>query len=205
MMQARAALRIVAALAGLTAAMAHAQDSPACHGASAPAVGAAQSELERDPSVLASRFKLADALTQRECYAEAVRVLEAGEALHPDNPTLEARVRSARSMISEQNYIESVTRAEEGARLQRNLLRCRKLGDVEACDEALSLRRNDPELLAARAAALVQQGQSALPVAPAPAQAAPAPARPGVLAAVTPAPKPRSIVYSNDAPASRSN
>jgi Flp pilus assembly protein TadD len=203
MMQARAALRIVAALAGLTAAMAQAQDVPLCHGASSAAVNAAQATLERDPAVLNARLKLADALIEAECYSDAVRVLEAGEALHPDNPTLEARVRSARSMISEQNYIESVTRAEESARLQRNLLRCRKLGDVDACDEALSVRKNDAELLAARAAALAQQGRSAEPVAAVPSQAAPPATQPTVLAAA--APRAKSVVYSNDAPASRSN
>lgn len=197
-----------AALIVLTAGAATAQEASTCRAASAPEVVDARQTLERDPSALNPRLRLADTLIEVECYADAVQTLEAGEAMHPGNSTLEARLRSARSMISEQNYIASVTRAEEGARLERNLLRCRKLADVAACDEALTVRRNDADLLAARAAAVAQKGEPAVvaasqPAPPAVVEEIPPPRRPTVVAAVTPRPKP--ITYSNEAPASRSN
>jgi tetratricopeptide (TPR) repeat protein len=232
------ALAMITALAVVSSAMAQAPSSSSCQNmAPSSAVKDARAQLERDPSVLDVRFKLADALTLQQCYEEAVQVLEAGEVLHPENAALEVKLRNARSMMGEQRYIESMTRAEEGARLQRNILRCKKLGDIAACDEALSARRNDWELLIAKGDSLVQKnrGAEALPVymraaelgagnaalqakiaslealrqanvatmsKPDPiSRVEPSPAKP-VLAAAA---KPKAIVYSNEAPAGRSN
>ncbi len=210
----------------------------ACDAGLTPAAREAKASLNENPSMLEARLRLADALVAEECYQDAVHVLEEGTSLHPQNATLEARLRSARSMISEQNYIESVTRAEESARLERNLLRCRKLADIDACDEALTVHRNDWTLLVSKADALVHEGRSAEalgvyrraaelhsgdeslqgkvraleaqhiaqpePVVAAnsqPLRAEPAAAQP-IAAQRTVRPKP---VYSNQAPASRSN
>ena len=202
-------LLVAGTLAGFSGAASAQTPAPSCQDAAlSPVAKEAKASLARDPAALETRFKLADALSAQECYQDAVRVLEAGESLHPQNATLEARLRSARSMISEQNYIESVTRAEEGARLQRNQLRCRRLADIAACDEALAVRRNDPELLAAKAAALAKKGgpaQSAVAAVPEPVQVpATQAARPKVVAAAA-TPRPRPVVYSNEAPVSRSN
>jgi hypothetical protein len=95
-----------------------------------------------------------------------VHVLEDGEALHPRNNAIQSRLRDARSMLSEQRYFDGLGRAEEAAKIQRNLLRCRKLGDIAACDEALRTKPNDSEILIAKADALVQSNHpsDALPV-----------------------------------------
>jgi tetratricopeptide (TPR) repeat protein len=204
-------------------------------GAPSQAVQEASLALEQNPSLLETRFELADALTHQECYDAAVEVLEAGEALHPENAALEARLRNARSMMSEQRYIEGVTRAEESARLQRNVLRCKRLGDIAACDEALSSRRSDWELLIAKGDALMQQsrGAEALPVyrramelnpgntavqskiagleASKHARASSAPGvgqraePPAAAPVIAAAAKPKSPAYSNEAPAGRTN
>ena len=144
---------------GLSSALAQAPNATSCQSSPSRAVQEARTTLGQDPSALDTRIRLADALTDQSCYDEAVRVLEAGEEQHPQNAVLEARLRSARSMISEQRYIERVTRAEEVARLQRNQLRCKKLADLAACDEALIARRGDWELLAAKGDALVQRNR----------------------------------------------
>jgi len=157
------------------------------------------------PAALEARFRLASALLDQQCYEEAVQVLEAGEATNPQNAALEARLRAARSMISEQRYIEGVTQAEEGAKLQRNLFRCKKLADLAACDEALKSRRNDPELLTARADALARQGKTAeAPAAPVKA-AVPAPVAAPIKPRVAVAARPKAPLYSNDAPPGQSH
>ena len=153
------ALAAIVALMAACGAQAQAPPAGSCHASTSRAVKEARAALDKDETALEKRFRLADALTEQECYDEAVHILEDGEELHPQNAALEAKLRNARSMISEQRYIEGVTRAEEGARLQRNLLRCRKLGDIEACDEALTSRHNDWELLVAKGDALMQQNR----------------------------------------------
>ncbi len=57
------------------------------------------------------RLKFADALLAQGCYADAVRVLEEGEAIHPRNGGIQLRLRSARSMLSEQHYFDGLDRA----------------------------------------------------------------------------------------------
>jgi len=195
---------LCAALAGIPGALAQTPASAKCaSGIAAPAVQQARTALERDPAALEERFRLASALLDQQCYEEAVQVLEAGEATNPQNAALAARLRAARSMISEQRYIEGVTQAEESAKLQRNLFRCKKLADLSACDEALKSRRNDPELNAARADAALRQGKTAeVPAAPVKAvMPAPPPVKPRVAAAA----KPKVPLYSNDAPPGQSH
>jgi tetratricopeptide (TPR) repeat protein len=76
--------------------------------------------------------------------------------LHPRNTELQAKLRHARSLISEQQYFEGLDQAERSAKISRNTLRCNKLGDLTACEAALALRPNDPEITAAMADALLQ-------------------------------------------------
>ena len=90
-----------------------------------------------------------------------MHVLEEGEALHGRNEEFQARLRTARSNVSEQQYIEGLGRAEEAAKAQRNLLRCAQLSDLAACDEALKERPNDPQILAAKGDALLKASRPA--------------------------------------------
>lgn len=125
------------------------------------AVVDATAALERDPNELEPRIRLADALVDQGCYQEAVSVLEAGEAMHPHNSELTGKLRDVRSLVTEQTYIEGLTQAAEGAKFQRNQLRCTRLADVSACDDALKFKPDDVQLLLAKGDALLQANNPA--------------------------------------------
>jgi hypothetical protein len=194
-------------------------------------VTSATAALARDPGDLPPRMRLADALVDQGCYQEAVTVLEAGQQAHPRNNELAAKLRDVRSLVTEQTYIEGLTQAAEGAKFQRNQLRCMRLADVTACDDALQSKPDDPQLLAAKHDALAKQAalvasemppqERAPPVAAQiattatprskpkrpPASVPPAPATPTaaplpILAALQP---PEIKNYSNEAPPGHSN
>jgi tetratricopeptide (TPR) repeat protein len=131
-----------------------------CAGNAAP-VAAARVSLDATPTSLPARFRLADALIEANCYEEAVHALEAGEALHPRSPDLVAKLRTTRSLVSEQSYFAGLEEAEVAARVSRNLLRCTRLSDLNACDEALKLKPNDAQILIAKGNALLQSNRPA--------------------------------------------
>ena len=81
--------------------------------------------------------------------------------MHGPNEEFQARLRMARSNVSEQQYIEGLGRAEEAAKVQRNQLRCAQLSDLTACDDALKERPNDSKILAAKGDALLKAGRPA--------------------------------------------
>jgi tetratricopeptide (TPR) repeat protein len=116
----------------------------------------AKSVLEQDPASVDARLKLAAALSDRGCYADSVKILEAGVQLNPRSRALQERLRSARSTLSEQGYFEGLGHAEEAAKTQRNAIRCRELGDIAACDQALAGSPGDRDLLIAKGDALVR-------------------------------------------------
>jgi tetratricopeptide (TPR) repeat protein len=126
-----------------------------------PSVVAAKQALEATPSSLAARFKLADSLIEANCYDQAVHTLEDGEAMHPRNSELQAKLRTTRSFVNEQDYFEGKEQAELAAKASRNLLRCTKLDDVNACDEALKLKPDDVEILLAKGDALLKASRLA--------------------------------------------
>jgi tetratricopeptide (TPR) repeat protein len=128
----------------------------ACKAANNEAVMAARAGLRSAPQSLPARLKLADALVEASCYDEAVHTLEDGESLHPRNAELQAKLRNARSFVSEQVYFEGKDQAEQAARLSRFLLRCNRLGDIEACDEALKLKPADADIHVAKGDALIK-------------------------------------------------
>ena len=112
-------------------------------------VAAAIAALQATPGSLAARLNVADALVEANCFDQAVHTLEDGETLHPRNGELQAKLRTTRSLASEQDYFAGREQAEMAARLARNRLRCTKLNDLNACDEALKVKPDDAELLAA--------------------------------------------------------
>jgi predicted Zn-dependent protease len=116
----------------------------------------ASAALDRDPQELGPRLRLADALVDQGCYQEAVTVLEAGQQSHPRSSELSGKLRDVRSLVTEQTYIEGLTQAAEGAKFQRNQLRCTRLADVTACDDALKFKPDDEQLLVAKGDALMQ-------------------------------------------------
>lgn len=130
-------------------------------GAHSPALDAARADMDRDEKALDTRLAFADALLAKGCYGEAVHVLEEGEAFHPRNGGIQSRLRDARSMLSEQRYFDGLDRAAESAKIERNLIRCRQLSDLTACDDALKVKPADASVMAAKADALVKANRLA--------------------------------------------
>jgi cytochrome c-type biogenesis protein CcmH/NrfG len=130
-------------------------------GKQSEAVTDAAAVQERDPNELGPRMRLADALVDQGCYQEAVDVLEAGQQAFPRNRELSAKLRDVRSLVTEQTYIEGLTQAAEGAKFQRNQLRCTRLADATACDDALKSKPDDEQLLLAKGDALMQGNRPA--------------------------------------------
>jgi Flp pilus assembly protein TadD len=125
------------------------------------AVADATAAVEREPDEIGPRMRLADALVDQGCYQEAVGVLEAVQESHPRNIELSAKLRDVRSLVTEQTYIEGLTQAAEVAKLARNQLRCTRLADVSACEDALKSKPDDVQLLLAKGDALMQGNRPA--------------------------------------------
>ena len=147
-------------LAACAAAEAH-DGTGVCPADPAPAVVAARAALAAAPASLETRIRLADALLEDNCYDAAVHTLEDGQALHLGNPTLAAKLRTTRSLVSEQSYFAGLEQAEVAARVSRNLLRCSRLGDLGACDEALKFKPDDVDVLIAKGDAQLKAGKPA--------------------------------------------
>lgn len=141
-------------------AMAH--DGVCKSGAAAgEAVQSASRALQAKPDDLNLRLSLADALMVENCFEDAVHVLEEGEAAHGRNARFQSELREARSMLREQGYFEGLSRAEEAAKLSHSLLRCNKLGDVDACNQAQAQKPDDPQIAVAKGDALLKAKRSA--------------------------------------------
>jgi tetratricopeptide (TPR) repeat protein len=158
--QARSLMTISLAVAALmlvcaTPVLAH-QANLTCQSAQKDSYAQAKAAFERTPNVLDARLQLADLLIADGCFDDALHLLEEGEALHPRSNEVQARLRTTRSMLSEQQYFEGLERAEQAAKLSRVLLRCNKLADIAACDEAIVLKPNDVGALSAKGDALMQ-------------------------------------------------
>jgi predicted Zn-dependent protease len=125
------------------------------------AVADATAAVEREPDEIGPRMRLADALVDQGCYQEAVGVLEAVQESHPRNIELSAKLRDVRSLVTEQSYIEGLTQAAEVAKLARNQLRCTRLADISACEDALKSKPDDVQLLLAKGDALLQGNHTA--------------------------------------------
>jgi len=134
-------------------------------GKQSDAVKSATAALDRDTEELGPRLRLADELVDQGCYQEAVALLEAGRESHPHSSELAGKLRDVRSLVTEQTYIEGLTQAAEGAKFQRNQLRCTRLADATACDDALKSKPDDAQLWVAKGDALMQGSRAADAVA----------------------------------------
>jgi tetratricopeptide (TPR) repeat protein len=156
------AMAFVILLGGMRANAADPSKPPSCAGdANAPELKDARAALEHNPEDLPTRFKFSDALIEQGCFPEAVHVLESAEEGHAHSAELQIRLRNAKSMLNEEHYFEGLANAEESAKLQHNLLRCGQLGDLDACDAALTAKPDDRDILVAKADALLQAGRPA--------------------------------------------
>lgn len=152
-------LTLAAALLATSGALAH--EGTCKNSSPSEATLAAGQALEQDPRDLDARLRLADALMADNCFEDAVKTLEAGEAIHGRNAKLQSELREARSILREQGYFEDLSRAEESAKLSRHVLRCNRFADIEACEQALALKPDDPQVVIAKADALVQANRPA--------------------------------------------
>jgi cytochrome c-type biogenesis protein CcmH/NrfG len=125
------------------------------------AVVDAKTSMEHNPDDLGPRMRLADALVDQGCYQEAVEILEAAQETFPRSGELSGKLRDIRSLVTEQTYIEGLTQAAESAKIARNQLRCTKLGDITACEDALRAKPDDVALLTAKGDALMQANRPA--------------------------------------------
>jgi tetratricopeptide (TPR) repeat protein len=133
-----------------------------CQNVSEPkSVTHAKAALESDPSVLSARLNLADALVDAGCYQDATAVLQEGQAMHSHSSELQRKLRDVRSMLAEQSYFEGLDKAEESAKLQRDMLRCSQLSDIDACDDALRSKPDDLQVALAKGDALLQKNRPA--------------------------------------------
>jgi Flp pilus assembly protein TadD len=157
--------KIIGLLLFLMSATAGAREaaSPAsCQAAAAqPAIANTKAALDRNPTDLPTRFKLADAWSDTGCFNEALQVLQSGRELHPESKELETRLRVARSLVGEETYFDNLDRANDDAKLKRDTFRCTKLSDLDACGEALRMKPDDPALLVAQGDALVREKRPA--------------------------------------------
>jgi predicted Zn-dependent protease len=126
--------------------------------AGAPSVKQAQAALDKSPEALSPLVRLADALVDQGCYREAVAVLQKGRVQHPDSAQVAGKLRDVGSMVAEGSYIQGMTDAEDAARQQHAALRCEKMSDLDACNEALKSTPSDVALLLAKGDLLVQGG-----------------------------------------------
>jgi predicted Zn-dependent protease len=126
-----------------------------------PEVTQARAALDSEPNSLEAQLRLADALINHGCYKDAVPVLEAGLTQRPRSNELQSRLRAARSMLNEEHFFEGLGNAQETAKFQHAQLRCTKLADVGACDDALRSKPNDPQLMVAKGDALLHGGRAA--------------------------------------------
>jgi len=144
-------------LVSATAGAREAASPPSCQAAAAqPAIANTKAALDRSPTDLPTRFRLADAWSDAGCFNEALQVLQSGRELHPESKELETRLRVARSLVGEETYFENLDRANDDAKLKRDTFRCTTLADVDACGEALRMKPEDPALLVAQGDALVR-------------------------------------------------
>jgi len=135
--------------------------APTCDAAAAnqPAFERARDDLKKNPRAVDTRVDLSDRLIDAGCYDEAVHLLEDGLKVTPNDRTLDTRLRTARSFVSEREYLNShpVTKNDMGeAELRRFQLRCLQLGDAQACDQALSAKPDDISLMLAKGDALLK-------------------------------------------------
>jgi len=124
-------------------------------------IGDARAALAASPNDLAAQLALIDALIDQGCYRQAVPVLDASLSQRPHSSELQSRMRAVRSMLNEEQFFEGWGTAQETAKLQHDVMRCGKFFDINACDDALRSKPDDPQILIAKGDALAHEGRPA--------------------------------------------
>jgi tetratricopeptide (TPR) repeat protein len=137
--------------------------SPAvCQAAAAqPGIAQARAAQQANPGDLGAVFHLADSWSDAGCFGDALNVLQRARAAHPSNAELETRLRVAKSLVGEEQFFDTLDRADAEVRLKRATFRCTSMADVESCKEASRLKPDDTSLLVAEGDALLVAKQPA--------------------------------------------
>jgi cytochrome c-type biogenesis protein CcmH/NrfG len=117
--------------------------------AAKPPIASVLAKAAQDPGDLGAQFALADAWSDVGCFNDAVSVLQGAVKVHPENAELQTRLRVAKSLVGEEHFFDDLDRADTQAKLKRAVFRCENLSDPDACGEALRIKPDDPEVLAA--------------------------------------------------------
>jgi len=121
-----------------------------------PSIAAVQAKLASQPDDLEAALELAAAWSAAGCFSNALHVLQVASNAHPGNPQIETRLRAARSLVGAEHFFDHLDRASAAARLQQASARCTDQHELDACDDALRLKPDDPALLIAQGDALVR-------------------------------------------------
>ena len=157
-----AGILVLASWAGPALADADHASATTCQSDPQPkAVNDARAALNASPNDLAAQLAVIDALIDGGCYKQAVPVLETGLSQRPHSGELQSRMRAVRSMLNEEQFFEGLGTAQDTAKLQHDVMRCTKFFDVNACDDALRSKPDDPQLLIAKGDALSHEGRPA--------------------------------------------
>jgi tetratricopeptide (TPR) repeat protein len=100
-----AALLLLTLLASSRVAVAASESTCVNGGQQNPDIAAGKTALQRSPTWLGKRVELANLLEKAGCYGEAVHLLEEGQKYNPFSPTLQFRLRRARNMLKEEQYL----------------------------------------------------------------------------------------------------
>jgi hypothetical protein len=93
-----------------------------------------------------AQMALADAWSDAGCYSEAVAQLQSAVSANPGVPELQTRLRVANSLVGEERFFDDLDRADRQAKIKRDTFRCSSLADLDACNEAVRLQPDVPEL-----------------------------------------------------------
>jgi hypothetical protein len=133
-------------LAWHSAAVAHHGEQ--CRQPQPPAIEAGRQIVARAPEALDTRLNLAELLVDASCYEEALAVLTAGVPFHAQNDVLQQRLRLVRSLLAEnrQEVTFDETQLQSDALRARARIRCTRLADLAACDQAANGTASDADM-----------------------------------------------------------
>ncbi len=126
------------------------------------AVDACAAELRANPRDLKVRHALVSAYVRLRQYSSAIRVLEQGLGIYPDDGSLRTRLAEVKNLAREQQWLAKQAGESAGTttstNAKLNAIYCRKLSGekaLAACDAALKEMPSDATLLTGKGDALL--------------------------------------------------
>ncbi|MCB1750079.1 MAG: tetratricopeptide repeat protein [Gammaproteobacteria bacterium] len=132
-------------------------------------LSACEQELQQNPRDIRLRRALTEALIGLGKRREAIKLLEAGLKLHPEDEQMQEMLKLQRSFLEEKAWAEKQRLSREESvteksdpRIRLNVIRCTKLkgeAALEACDEGLAALPGDVDLVLGKAEALLDMNR----------------------------------------------